>query len=152
MRGETKYIRETDCKRIEQLYRFCEIFKEEEKISIQRLQFEVSEGNMVPDDQLPPDVVAINAKVHIQDIETGKKFWMSLVFPEDADTKYNRISLLSPISRCLLGARAGETVNCVTLTGYHYLQILKVINQPDKKAGVGSSSKTAYLVSDPNLS
>ena len=151
MHEKTKYIRESDRTRIEQLYTFCEIFKEEEKKSIHRLQFEVSEGNMVPDDKLPPDVVAINSKIYIKDLETGKKFWMSLVYPEEVDTRYNRISILAPISMCLLGAIVGETVNCITLTGYHYLEILKVINCVIKKEGVGSS-KTANLVGEPNLS
>jgi regulator of nucleoside diphosphate kinase len=147
MQRTTIYVKETDRMRIEQLFMFCEIFKEEEKRSIRRLQFEVSEGIVVPDDQIPPDVVAIDAKVLLKDLGTGQEFWMSLVFPEEADAQNNRISVLAPISRCLLGARVGEIVNCYLLTGSCYLKILKVINRPEIDDSLSECKKNFENVS-----
>ncbi len=141
MRRRIIYVTEADRMRVEQLLIFCELFKEEEKRGIRRLQFEISQGYVVSADQIPADVVTIHAQVLLKALDTGKQFWMTLVFPEEADAQKNRISVLAPISILLLGARAGDIVNWQAHAGLHDLKIVKVIHYPEKVAKSGAMRK-----------
>lgn len=74
------------------------------------LEEELGRAIVVPDEELPTDVVAMNANVTFQDRETGKQMMMQLVYPPDAKVEENRISVLTPVGAALIGLRVGQNI------------------------------------------
>jgi regulator of nucleoside diphosphate kinase len=52
----------------------------------------------------------MNSRIHVLDLETGKKERYTLVFPEHADISTNRISVLAPVGIALLGHKKGGVI------------------------------------------
>ena len=48
-------------------------------------------------EELPLDLVTLNSRVHIRDLDTGKEMVCSVVFPKDSYVSADRLSVLAPI-------------------------------------------------------
>ena len=84
------------------------------------------EAQLVPEDKLPRNRVAMNSRVSYREVD-GASRTVTIVHPAIADAAKLRISVLSPVGRALLGRRAGETVNARVPGGRGIaLHILKV--------------------------
>jgi len=51
----------------------------------------------------------MNSKVRFA-LESGDEFCLTLVYPQDADSSAERISILAPVGSALLGLSAGEHI------------------------------------------
>jgi len=60
---------------------------------------------------LPDNVVDINRKVRLADVETGENYTYSFVAPEKAKAKHNTTSILSPIGLALIGYAVGSELS-----------------------------------------
>ena len=60
---------------------------------------------------LPGNVVDINRKVRLADVETGETYTYSFVAPEKAKPKHNTTSILSPIGLALIGYAEGTELS-----------------------------------------
>jgi regulator of nucleoside diphosphate kinase len=89
-------------------------------------------GELVNPKEVAPDVITMNSEIRFQD-ENGDdwKYW--LVFPADADLKKNRISVLSPIGRALLGYKVGDTITLDTPQSPIGLTVKELIHQPERE-------------------
>ncbi len=72
---------------------------------------ELSRAVVMPADQVPPDVVRINSRVTYLDESSGLSREVELVFPEGADLKHGKISVLSPVGSALLGLKEGHVID-----------------------------------------
>jgi len=70
---------------------------------IEELEVELNRAIIVDADKIPPDVVTMNSKVYLRDMDAGKDEFYQLVYPEDADIEQNKISILAPIGTAILG-------------------------------------------------
>lgn len=75
-----------------------------------RLQNELDRAKVVPDDQLPENVVAMNSTVTYLDLETNKENKITLVFPHEANVAEGKVSILAPIGAALIGLRVGDSI------------------------------------------
>lgn len=76
----------------------------------QLLEEELSRATLVESSKLPPDRVAMNSRVIFKDIESERESTVSLVFPHEADTEKNYISVLAPIGSALIGLCVGQEI------------------------------------------
>lgn len=60
---------------------------------------------------LPDNVVDINRKVRLADVESGETYTYSFVAPEKAKPKHNTTSILSPIGLALIGYAEGTELS-----------------------------------------
>lgn len=104
------YITKPDQARIRQLVLFCDIFNEREQKAIRKLDHDVSRGRVVGEHEMPRDTVGIDSRVTLKEITGGLKLTLTLVFPEEEDTRENRISILTPMGMSLIGAKTGDIV------------------------------------------
>ncbi|MGE0623159.1 MAG: nucleoside diphosphate kinase regulator [Pseudomonadales bacterium] len=74
------------------------------------LDEELDAATVVPEDELPVDVVAMGSVVTFRDADTGETSTIELVFPAQADASLNRISILAPVGAALIGLRVGERI------------------------------------------
>lgn len=86
---------------------------------------EIDRATVVPDDQLPPDTVAMASTVTFVDDATGAERTVTLVYPQDADIDAGRISILSLIGAGLLGLKTGQSISWPDRTGKQ--RVLRII-------------------------
>lgn len=75
------------------------------------LDKELSRADIVADDQLPADTVAMGSTATFEDLDSGKHSTVTLVYPGQADVDRMRISILSPVGSALIGLRIGGTID-----------------------------------------
>jgi len=79
---------------------------------LKNLAKELNRAKVVPSRAIPPDVITMNSRVCLLDLDTGERLIVSVVFPADA-TRPDQISVLDPLGTAMLGYRVGDnfTVN-----------------------------------------
>ena len=78
---------------------------------------EIHRATIVPDDQLPANVVAVHSNVDVHDNLTGKSSRVMLVFPDEKPTKPSAVSVLTPLGVALVGLSEGASVDWCTASG-----------------------------------
>lgn len=75
---------------------------------------------------LPDNVVDINRKVRLADVETGETYTYSFVAPEKAKPKHQTTSILSPIGLALIGYAEGTELSWEMDNGIRQYRIEEV--------------------------
>lgn len=75
------------------------------------LKDELGRAVVVSADQVPDDVVRINSRVIYLDKSSGLQREIELCFPEDADFKSGKISVISPVGSALIGLKSGQEID-----------------------------------------
>lgn len=94
----------------------------------EKLSEELKNAQVLPDEELPADVVKISSKVHLQEINSKKDFRFHLVKPAEANPLKNKISAIAPISVAILGYRQGDMVDWEMPGGLKKYRIVSVEN------------------------
>lgn len=76
--------------------------------SVAFLEEELGRAMVVPDGEVPDDVVTMNSVVRVRDLDSGAEHEYQLVFPHEASLSENRISILASLGVALIGLRAGS--------------------------------------------
>ena len=93
------------------------------------LEEELDRANVVPRSELSPEIVSMNSRIKFLDVNTGKEFVATLVYPNDADIDENKISILAPIGAALIGLRVGQTIDWPLASGrVKRIKVISVIN------------------------
>lgn len=95
------------------------------------LEEELDRARMMPPFEVPPDVVTMNSKVRLTDLQTGKKLTYTLVFPGDANFEQGKISILAPIGTAILGYRTGDVIEWKVPAGMRRLRVEEILHQPE---------------------
>ena len=74
------------------------------------LEKELDRAQVVPQAQVPPDVVTMNSVVTFVDELSGEEMRVALVYPSHSAADEGRISILAPLGSALLGLRVGQTL------------------------------------------
>jgi transcription elongation factor GreA len=83
-------------------------------------------------DKIPRDKVGLGSMVTVSHEDTGEETVFELVVTEDADPTIGRISPSSPIGKCLLGHREGDSVVVSVPTGSKSYEIVKLVTIHDQ--------------------
>lgn len=102
----------------------------------QRREFEVlarelKTAQIVPPDQVPGDLVTMNSRVKLKDLDNNADLVYTLVFPDKADSSAGKISVLAPIGTAMLGYRVGDTFQWEVPSGERRLTIEALLYQPE---------------------
>lgn len=102
-------------------------------------------------DEVPPDVITMQARVRVRDLATGREDEYTLVLPAEADIAARRISVLAPLGTALLGYREGDEVEWRMPGGLRRLRIVKVTREPlsDRAAATPGAPHGAGRSSTP---
>lgn len=95
------------------------------------LEQELDRAQVVTGDAIASNVVTMNTRVRVRDLKTNKELVYQVVFPRDADSSKNMISVLAPIGTALLGYEVGSDVEWQTPGGVRHLRIEAVEYQPE---------------------
>ena len=72
------------------------------------LQAELDRADVLPPEQMPPNVVTMNSTVQFSIVETGKELRLTLVYPRDQDGSADKVSIFAPVGSALLGLSVGD--------------------------------------------
>jgi regulator of nucleoside diphosphate kinase len=98
---------------------------------LEMLEGELDRAQIVSPSRLPAEVVTMNSRVRVKDLDTGKDGIYVLVFPRDADFAQGKISVLAPIGTAILGYRVGDVIEWRVPGGMRRLRVEEVLYQPE---------------------
>ena len=93
------------------------------------LRREVERARVVEPETLPANVVSMRSKALIA--LNGEEEEVQLVYPDEADWRAGRLSILSPVGTALLGYREGDEIDWDTAGGRTRIEIRRLIYQPE---------------------
>jgi regulator of nucleoside diphosphate kinase len=95
------------------------------------LEEELARAEIIPPAEVPPDVITMNTRAELLDLDTGERMEFTVVFPGDANIDEGKISVLAPIGTGMLGYRVGDAFEQVAPTGVRRLKVMRVHFQPE---------------------
>lgn len=93
---------------------------------IQELEGALSHAQIIDPKTLSGDKVLFGATVKLQDLETEETKTYQIVGQYEANLEKGRLSLVSPLSKALIGKSAGDIVDFATPKGEKSYEILNV--------------------------
>ena len=124
-------ITHTDRQRLGTLIEKAEISGIADRKLLDDLQLELERAHAVESQDVPPDVVTMNSKVRLRDLETNELVDYTLVYPRDADPAEDRVSVLAPIGTAIIGCRKGDVIEWPVPAGIVRLAIEEVLHQTE---------------------
>jgi len=131
MEARTIYITEFDMQRLRALIGDAKRLAPRGNEYLESLEAELDRGILVAPTEVPSDVVTMNSRVSLVDLDTNEEMVYTLVFPNDADIAKSKISVLAPIGTAMLGYRVGDTFEWQVPDGTRRLRVKKVLYQPE---------------------
>jgi regulator of nucleoside diphosphate kinase len=132
---QTIFVTERDMTRLQQLIDSTRLHWRDHSL-LDRLEGELTRAKVVSGRRVPADVVTMNSRVRVTDLDTGKESTYQIVFPRDANVSNNMISVLAPIGTALLGFKAGSEIEWETPGGIRRFRIDAVDYQPEAAGAV----------------
>ena len=131
MRRKPIRVTEFDLERLKKLLADAQRTKYRGSDYLTKLQMELDRAKVVKPKKVPSDVITMNSKVTVVDLDTGKEETYTLVFPEDANAAQGKISVLAPIGTAMLGYEVGDTFEWEVPAGKRRLQVKSILYQPE---------------------
>lgn len=127
MKDRIIYVTEADMKRLRPLIESMQKARDD----LQSLQRELDDAHIVAPTEVPREVITMNSKARIRDVETGEEWTYTLVFPDQADIEQGKISVVAPIGTAMLGQRTGDEFEWEVPAGPVHLRVEEVLYQPE---------------------
>ncbi len=131
MGGKPIRITEFDLERLKNLLFDAQSTNYRKSDYLERLQTEIDRAEIVSPQDIPNDVVTMNSIVCLEDLDTAEEEVYTLVFPENADLKQGKISVLAPIGTGMLGYEVGDTFEWEVPAGKRKLRVKSILYQPE---------------------
>jgi regulator of nucleoside diphosphate kinase len=119
-------------KRLQGLIETGSGFGHRDKKHLMDLEDELSRARVVPSKDIPEDVITMNSRVRLIDLDSGEEMTYSLVFPGDANVDENKISVLAPIGTALIGYSVGDMIEWKVPGGLKKLKVEEILYQPER--------------------
>ncbi|HEY9175478.1 MAG TPA: nucleoside diphosphate kinase regulator [Verrucomicrobiae bacterium] len=121
------YITEADMRRLKPLIESMKTSRDD----LRGLQSELLQARVVAPKDVPSDVVTMNSKARLRDLETSEEVTYTLVFPDQANIEQGRISVVAPVGTAMLGHRVGDEFEWEVPAGPVRLRVEEVLYQPE---------------------
>ena len=125
------YVTSQDKQRLEDLLIEMQARNPREHGDLNGLLEELDRAVIVDPDNLPGDVITMNSRAEMRDLESGETVTFTLVFPSEADIDEEKISVLAPIGAGMLGYRVGDEFEWNVPGGLRRMKVTKVEYQPE---------------------
>jgi regulator of nucleoside diphosphate kinase len=92
---------------------------------------ELRRAIIVAPNEVTADVITMNSRADLVDLDNGETMTFTLVFPQDAYLEEEKISVLEPIGAGMLGYRVGDQFEWKVPQGVRRMKVTKVHYQPE---------------------
>ena len=93
---------------------------------ISELEEKLSRVRILDDEDIPKDEVLIGATVRLKDLDTEEELEYTLLSEEEADYAQGKISISSPVGKCLLNHKENDIVEIKIPAGILKYKVLKI--------------------------
>ncbi|MBN2545984.1 MAG: nucleoside diphosphate kinase regulator [Spirochaetes bacterium] len=126
------YITKQDYERLSDLVNNSIGVVTRDKDNYKELINELNRAVIIEDPKdIPPDVVTMNSRFILIDVDTKEEKEYTLVFPNDANSEEGKISILAPIGIAVLGYKAGSSIEWQVPAGKRRIKIKEILYQPE---------------------
>jgi len=125
------YVTTQDKSRLEDLLMEVKFSDPRKHGDLKALTEELHRAVIVAPKDIPSDVITMNSRAEMRDLESGETVAFTLVFPSDADIDEKKISVLAPIGAGMLGYRVGDEFQWNVPGGLRRMKVTKVHYQPE---------------------
>ncbi len=125
------YITEFDKTRLSDLIGVTRDFNMQNRKDLEDLAEELERAEIVDSKNIPPDIVTMNSKVVLRDLDTSEKMTCVLVFPGKANIDIGAVSVLAPVGTAILGYAKGDVVEWPVPSGIRRICIEDILYQPE---------------------
>ena len=101
------------------------------RAEISALKSELERAIVVAPDEVPADVITMNSRAELLDLDTNERMEFTLVFPAEADVEEGKISILAPLGTAMLGYRVGDEFEWAVPYGSRRLRVTRIAFQPE---------------------
>jgi regulator of nucleoside diphosphate kinase len=99
--------------------------------AVEQLDSSLATAEIVPAQHIAQDVVTMNSEVIYEDLTSGAKRRVRIVYPAQADAQRGWVSVLAPLGAALLGTRTGCEVEWPMGRALRHARVLEVPYQPE---------------------
>jgi regulator of nucleoside diphosphate kinase len=125
------FISKFDKERLESLIMRAIEGGHENKGALKALGTELKKAKIVNSKNIPANIVTMNSKIVLKDVNTAKEMTYTLVFPDGSQTESGTLSILAPIGTAILGYGEGDIIEWPVPSGVRKIQIEKILYQPE---------------------
>jgi regulator of nucleoside diphosphate kinase len=131
MSTQAVYVTEHDLQRLRALIDEAAWSKDRPRADLERLEAALNRRKLLSSDEVPSDVITLNSRVQLLELDTGETFTCTLVMPGEADIGQFKVSILSPVGLAALGHRVGDSFDGPTPGGLQRLKVTAIWYQPE---------------------
>lgn len=125
------FITEYDKERLEKILPATPDSTNRNRQDLRNLAKELARAKIVPPERIPPDVVTMNSRVVLRDLNSDETMTYTLVFPKDADIDAGAISILAPVGTAIIGYAVGDVIEWPVPGGTRRIRIEQILYQPE---------------------
>ncbi|WP_182866574.1 nucleoside diphosphate kinase regulator [Stieleria mannarensis] len=125
-------ITNKDRERLEDLFKstLAAVFRN--KPYLNDLRGELDRASVVAPEEVPGDVITMNSIVRLKDMQTKEVETFTLVYPDEANIKGGKLSVLAPLGTAILGYRVGDLVRWTVPSGKGCWRVEELLYQPER--------------------
>jgi regulator of nucleoside diphosphate kinase len=97
----------------------------------EQLEGELQRATVVDPREVPPTVVTMNSEVAYEDLATGERRVIRVVFPNEADAGRGKVSVMAPIGSALIGLSVGQEIEWRVPGGTKRIRVVEIRYQPE---------------------
>ncbi len=101
-------------------------------------------ASVIASEQVPIDVIRMNSRFRVLDLDNGRRARYTLVPPESADISTGRLSILAPLGTAVLGRRREEVVEAKVPGGTRRLKIEYTLYRPTSSSRSNPSRQAIW--------
>ena len=124
-------ITSQDKQRLDDLLAVVAVSDQRARGDLNALVEELKRAEIVDPKTVPADVVTMNSRAELLDLDSGETVTFTLVFPDQANAELGKISVLAPIGAGMLGYRVGDEFEWQVPAGIRRMKVMKVHYQPE---------------------
>jgi regulator of nucleoside diphosphate kinase len=130
LKGEI-FITKVDREKLVYLLERARSLNFEDRMLLKKLEDELRRAHIVDQKEIPAELVTMNSKVRIEDVDTGEEDVITVVFPGHANYQEGKVSVLAPIGTALLGYRVDDVIEWEMPRGFRRLKVKEILYQPE---------------------
>ena len=125
------YVTSQDKQRLEDLLMEVEASDPRKHGDLKALTEELHRAVIVDPKDVFSDVITMNSRAEMRDLESGETVAFTLAFPSEANIDEEKSSVLAPIGAGMLGYRVGDQFEWKVPGGLRRMKVTKVHYQPE---------------------
>ena len=97
----------------------------------EQLDSALQRATVVASHEVPPTVVTMSSEVVYEDLSSGARRAVRVVFPNEADVRRGKVSVMAPIGSALIGLSVGQETEWHVPGGRKRIRVVEIRYQPE---------------------